>query len=80
MCRPEAAVREPPLSAVPQMTNIVRHPRGIPQYNLGHPERLQRIAARVQQHAGLLLSGNCYHSVALNACLREAESLAKQLS
>ena len=62
------------------MTNIIRHPRGIPQYNLGHSERLQRITARVEQHSGLLLSGNCYHGVALNACIREAESLAGQLS
>jgi len=67
-------------SPEPTMTNIIRHPRGIPQYNLGHLERLQRITARVEQHSGLLLSGNCYHGVALNACIHEAESLAGQLS
>jgi len=31
------------LVAAPYFVRVLRHPRGIPQYTLGHPDRLERI-------------------------------------
>lgn len=67
------------LEAVPEMTYVIRHRRGIAQYNLGHSDRLTRLDALLARHPGLWLSGSSYHGVALNACVREAEALAPRL-
>jgi oxygen-dependent protoporphyrinogen oxidase len=67
------------LVAQPMMTQVIRHTRGIPQYNIGHEERLQRLETLRAQHAGLWLTGNSYRGVAMNACIREAEDLAQTL-
>jgi oxygen-dependent protoporphyrinogen oxidase len=67
------------LTASPEMTYVIRHRRGIAQYNLGHAARLARIDQALARHPGLWLSGSSYHGVALNACVREAEELAPRL-
>jgi oxygen-dependent protoporphyrinogen oxidase len=62
------------------MSYVVRHPRGIPQYVVGHGEIMRRIDERTSTHPGLFLCGNSYRGVAMNACIKEAESLAKQIA
>ncbi len=66
--------------AEPVMSYVVRHPHGIPQYNIGHAEILRRIDSRLESHANLHLCGNSYHGVAMNACIKEAEALAEELA
>ena len=64
------------IAATPEFTRVLRHARGIPQYTIGHPQRLARIDARLPTHTGLTLSGNSYRGVAINACVAEARRLA----
>jgi oxygen-dependent protoporphyrinogen oxidase len=64
--------------ADPEMVLVVRHPRGIPQYPVGHPQTLERIDAALAAHPGLALTGNSYRGIAMNACIKEAEALATQ--
>ena len=59
---------------------VVRHARGIPQYPVGHADRLARIDEHVRRHPGLVLSGNSYHGIAMNSCIKEAETLAAKLA
>ena len=61
----------------PYFTRIVRWPRGIPQYTLGHPERMRAIEDRLQQHPGLFVSGNSYRGISVNACVEEAPQVAE---
>ncbi len=63
--------------ADPWFVEIMRHPRGIPQYNLGHPERVRRIERRLDEHPGLFVSGNSYHGISVNACVEEAPRVAE---
>jgi oxygen-dependent protoporphyrinogen oxidase len=65
--------------AAPEFSHVIRHLRGIPQYPVGHLQRLDRLEILLQRHPGLHLSGNSYRGVALNACVREAEALAARL-
>ena len=58
---------------------IIRWQRAIPQYHLGHLERLAWIGERLRQHAGLFVAGNAYHGVAMNDCTEQAEVLARQI-
>ncbi|MBI5510013.1 MAG: protoporphyrinogen oxidase [Deltaproteobacteria bacterium] len=64
------------VEAVPRLAKVIRHERAIPQYVLGHGDRLARIDARLARHDGLLLTGNAYHGVGLNDCTANAKRIA----
>jgi oxygen-dependent protoporphyrinogen oxidase len=79
-----AAVREDlrlalGITAPPHFHAIIRWDRAIPQYHLGHLERVAWIEKRAVGHPGLFLGGNAYHGVALNDCTERAEHLALQV-
>jgi len=67
------------LEAPPSFVHIVRQVPGLPQYRVGHVARLARIASRLEAHPGLLVAGNSYHGLALNACIAEGRRLADAL-
>jgi oxygen-dependent protoporphyrinogen oxidase len=60
----------------PVFSRVVRWPRAIPQYVVGHTDRVARIEARAATLSGLFLGGNAYHGIALNDCAEQAEQLA----
>jgi len=68
------------VTAAPVFHRIVRWERAIPQYHLGHLERVAWIEDRARRHPGLVLAGNCYHGVALNDCVEQAGILAKAIA
>ncbi len=65
------------VGAEPDFVRIIRHSRGIPQYEMGHPQRLAEIDVCVDRHPGLWLSGNSYRGIAINACVDEAPKIAQ---
>jgi oxygen-dependent protoporphyrinogen oxidase len=67
------------LSAEPAFLRVFRHPLGIPQYVVGHLDRLARIEARLAHLPGLHLAGNGYRGVAINSCVAEAGPLADRI-
>jgi oxygen-dependent protoporphyrinogen oxidase len=67
------------LSARAEMTYVIRHQRGIPQYVQGHLARLGRIDRRLAEHPGLLIGGNSYRGVSINSCIAEAETIAESV-
>jgi oxygen-dependent protoporphyrinogen oxidase len=67
------------VEVAPAFTRIFRHRLGIPQYTLGHLATLDAIAGRLERHPGLLLAGNSYKGVSLNACIAEAGIVARAL-
>jgi oxygen-dependent protoporphyrinogen oxidase len=67
------------IEARPYFTKLIRHGRGIPQYTLGHSERLERIGSVLERHPGLWLSGNSYHGISVNACIEEAPGIAEKV-
>jgi oxygen-dependent protoporphyrinogen oxidase len=48
----------------------------MPQYVLGHPERLARIDAALERHPGLALAGAAYRGVGIPDCIRSGEEAA----
>jgi oxygen-dependent protoporphyrinogen oxidase len=68
------------IEAVPVFRHIVRWRRAIPQYHLGHLQRVAWIEARLERHPGLFVGGNAYHGVALNDCIEQAELLADRVA
>ncbi len=66
--------------AAPVFHQIVRWDRAIPQYRVGHLERVAWIDRRAAALPGLYLAGNAYRGVALNDCVEQAERLAERLA
>jgi oxygen-dependent protoporphyrinogen oxidase len=67
------------LRAEPEFVRVFRHPVGIPQYTVGHLDRLAAIDARLAELPGLFLAGNSYRGVAINACIAEADGIAEKV-
>ena len=64
------------LKGPPEMVRIIRWPRAIPQYTVGHGERLARIARELEKLPGLFVLGNGYRGIALNDCVTSAQAVA----
>jgi oxygen-dependent protoporphyrinogen oxidase len=68
------------IQATPMFHHIIRWDRAIPQYHVGHLERLGRIDAALTRHPGLYLTGNAYRGVSMNDCVENAEALAERIA
>jgi oxygen-dependent protoporphyrinogen oxidase len=64
------------IESAPVFTRVFRHPVGIPQYTVGHLERLARIDTALSSLPGLFVAGNSYRGIAINSCVSEAGPLA----
>jgi oxygen-dependent protoporphyrinogen oxidase len=58
---------------------MVRWHHAMPQYCLGHLDRLQRIEARRAQIPGLYLTGNAFDGVGIPQCIRHAKRVVAQM-
>jgi oxygen-dependent protoporphyrinogen oxidase len=68
------------LSGEPLVRRVYRYAQGIPQYNVGHGARLERIEAERRAFAGLYLTGNAYRGVGINDCVRESRRLSGEIA
>jgi oxygen-dependent protoporphyrinogen oxidase len=67
------------LGSAPDFARVTRWPRAIPQYNLGHLERLERIDSALADLPGLTLVGNWRGGIAVGDCINNALALAERL-
>ena len=65
--------------AAKQMYLVARWPKGLPQYTLGHPERLQAIDTGCARLPGLHVAGASYRGVGIPDCIRSAETVTQNL-
>jgi oxygen-dependent protoporphyrinogen oxidase len=65
------------ITAVPELTRVHRYPRAMPQYAVGHLERVAEIEARAAALPGLALAGGAYRGVGLPDCVRSGETAAE---
>lgn len=64
------------IQAAPLFATIHRHPRAMPQYKVGHLDRVARIRARAAATPGLQLAGNAFDGVGIPDCVRAGEGAA----
>lgn len=67
------------LKTSPQLVEIIRWPNAIPQYELGHSLRVERITSLTGEWPGLFLGGSGFKGVALNDCVEQAHLMAKHV-
>jgi oxygen-dependent protoporphyrinogen oxidase len=67
------------VAAAPRLARVDRWIGAMPQYELGHPERAARIAARVAARPWLAVAGNAYAGVGVPDCIRSGQAAADRL-
>jgi oxygen-dependent protoporphyrinogen oxidase len=64
----------------PVLSRVWRHPGAMPQYDVGHLDRVAAIESRVEALPGLALAGGAYRGVGIADCVRSGEAAAERLN
>jgi oxygen-dependent protoporphyrinogen oxidase len=67
------------ITAEPRALRRMAFARALPQYELGHGERVRRAMAGVRGLGGLALAGNAYFGIGVNDCVRDADRVADEI-
>jgi hypothetical protein len=62
-----------------EFIRVVRHARGLPQYHLGHQQRLTAIAEQLRLLPGLCVTGNYLDGVSVRDCIGRGKMVAEQV-
>jgi oxygen-dependent protoporphyrinogen oxidase len=64
----------------PVETRVTRWTDGLPQYAVGHADRVERVRSAVRGHHGLGVCGAAYGGVGVPACVADADREARRLA
>ncbi|MCB9556684.1 MAG: protoporphyrinogen oxidase [Deltaproteobacteria bacterium] len=64
----------------PAMQQLFRWPRAIPQYELGHIERVEQLEEHAARHPRLYITGNAFRGIGINDCTKNADLLAARVA
>jgi oxygen-dependent protoporphyrinogen oxidase len=65
------------IQSEPVFSNVTFRPRALPQYNLGHGDRLAALAKACSRFPGLWLTGNYLRGPAIGSCVDQALAVAE---
>jgi oxygen-dependent protoporphyrinogen oxidase len=65
------------IDAEPILHRLFRWPAAMPQYNLGHPDRIRAIRSRLERHPGLFVCGAAYSGVGIPDCIASGRAAAE---
>lgn len=68
------------ITAEPTVATVRRWGGGLPQYGVGHPERVARIERHVAALGRIALAGATWHGVGIPACIATASAAAHELA
>ena len=68
-----------PLGAEPLAARVVRWPRGMPQYDVGHLDRMDAINRDLRTVGGVFVAGSAYRGVGIADCIRQANDVAVEV-
>jgi protoporphyrinogen/coproporphyrinogen III oxidase len=66
------------ITAPPLLARVFRWPAAMPQYTIGHLDRLAAIEQRLAHHPGLFVAGSAYRGVGIPDCIASGEKAAAQ--
>jgi oxygen-dependent protoporphyrinogen oxidase len=67
------------ITAEPLFHTLHRWPYSMPQYVVGHAERVSKIFANLRSYPGLFLGGNAFDGVGIPDCVRRAREIAQHI-
>lgn len=68
-----------PFSGEPIDSQVVRWRQAMPQYHVGHRQRIEAIASAVGHHPNLALAGNAYQGVGIPQCIKSGWDAADRV-
>jgi oxygen-dependent protoporphyrinogen oxidase len=66
------------ITAGPRFTMVHRWPQAMPQYSVGHMDRMKRIYPLARK-CGVHLAGNAYRGIGVSDCVREGTRVAQEV-
>jgi oxygen-dependent protoporphyrinogen oxidase len=66
------------ITAEPTFARRLALAQALPQYEIGHSNRVDRAMRAVAGHGGLVLAGNAFHGISVNDCVRDAQRVANE--
>ncbi|MBI1912224.1 MAG: protoporphyrinogen oxidase [Deltaproteobacteria bacterium] len=67
------------ITAEPVLVKVFRWINSMPQYTVGHEDRIKWIEERLANHPGLYLTGSAYHGIGISDSIRIGEVVAKKI-
>jgi oxygen-dependent protoporphyrinogen oxidase len=67
------------IKSEPAFSNVTIWPRALPQYNLGHADRLSAISQHLSDFNGIKLVGNYLQGPAIGSCVEQALAVAEEV-
>lgn len=67
------------ITGEPVYAEVNRWPRGMPQYTLGHLDRLEAIQRSLDRFPGLVLAGAAYRGIGIPDCIRDGTEAAAKV-
>jgi oxygen-dependent protoporphyrinogen oxidase len=64
------------IRATPVLTRVFRWPNAMPQYDVGHPDRVKKMRALCARQPGMLITGAAFEGVGVPDCVRQAHQAA----
>ena len=77
--RAEVALAVPALRDLPDSTFVTRWDRAMPQYEVGHLARLERIERAILRVPGVFLAGSAYRGIGIADCVRQGQEAAARV-
>ncbi len=68
------------ITAEPLLHRVFLWDKAMPQYNLGHPDKLKQIDAALDNYPSLALAGNGYRGIGIPDCIRSGELAVERTS
>ena len=63
----------------PEVVKIYRWSRGIPQFKIGHADRMAAIETELAELGNIAVTGNAYYGIGLNDCVKQSHHVVQQL-
>lgn len=67
------------IDAKPTLSRVFRFHKAMPQYTIGHEDKVTRIEQMVDGHDGLFLTGSAYRGIGISDCVHNGEITAKKV-
>lgn len=65
------------ITAEPLFTRIYRWEKAMPQYTIGHDERLSTLNQILSNHSGIFITGSAYRGIGISGCVYDADITAE---
>lgn len=67
------------LNGKPEIVKIFRWAKGIPQFKIGHANRMSSIESELSRLGNLHITGNAYYGIGLNDCVKQSFKVAQAI-